>query len=112
MIDLTELDAKVREARDKLYVHLNHNGEGWHWVEGIDALISAVRTHERARCRQAVEGVRNSLEADWAEMHPVTDTHPRGLNRGEHCYTEDDMDQVLREIESGLAALRATREAP
>ncbi len=54
MSDLTELDAKVRETRDKLYVHLNHNGEGWHWVEGIDALISAVRTHERARCRQAV----------------------------------------------------------
>ena len=67
MSDLTELDAKVRETRDKLYVHLNHNGEGWHWVEGIDALISAVRTHERARCRQAVEGEAEKMKYEMGE---------------------------------------------
>lgn len=75
MPDLTELDAKVREARKLLRLNFGLALAGCgmgeadckEGIASIDALISAVRTHERARCRQAVEGEDTEyLDTDWA----------------------------------------------
>ena len=64
MIDLTELDAKVREARADAIAEYH---EGMTTEREVDELIAAVRRHERARCRQAVEGEDTEyLDTDWA----------------------------------------------
>lgn len=69
---LTELDAKVREAVERIKGVKHDIGlapRTYYLAEqsDLDALISAVRTHERARCRQAVEGEDTGyLDTDWA----------------------------------------------
>ena len=69
---LTELDAKVREAVERIKGVKHDIGlapRTYYLAEqsDLDALISAVRRHERARCRQAVEGEDTEyLDTDWA----------------------------------------------
>ena len=73
MPDLTELDAKVREDDGEWEPTTVAELEAT--IIAYDSftkpyvakLISAVRRHERARCRQAVEGEDTEyLDTDWA----------------------------------------------
>ena len=72
MPDLTELDAKVREAVERIKGVKHDIGlapRTYYLAEqsDLDALISAVRTHERARCRQAVEGEAEKMKYEMGE---------------------------------------------
>lgn len=51
--DVEVCDAKVREARADAIAEYH---EGMTTEREVDELIAAVRRHERARCRQAVDG--------------------------------------------------------
>jgi hypothetical protein len=70
MSDLTELDAKVREARGKSTTRLTITDDGCAIFgpndTALDALISAVRAHERHRCRQAIAEMGHSLNGEDA----------------------------------------------